>query len=72
MQAERVTFEPARAHHLSLKAQNFENLIYTFVCFSLKAVYNSCKLQRLLQVAKFLFIYSFIHTNNLFFQAPTY
>ena len=59
-----VIFEPARTHHLGLKAQNFENPIFTFGCFSLKAVYNSCKLQRLLQVAKFLFIYSF--TNLLF------
>ena len=48
-----VIFEPARTHHLSLKVQNFENLIFTFECFSLNAVYNSCKLQRLLHVAKF-------------------
>ena len=58
-QAEWVIFEPARTHHLDLKAQNFENPMFTFGCFSLKVVYNSCKLQRLLQVAKFLFMYSF-------------
>ena len=63
MQTEWVIFEPARTHHLGLKAQNFENPIFTFGCFSLKAVYNSCKLQRLLQVAKFLVMYSFTHTN---------
>ena len=61
-----VIFEPARTHHLGLKAQNLENPIFTFGCFSLKAVYNSCKLQRLLQVAKFLFMYSFTHTNIVF------
>ena len=57
-QTEWVIFEPARTHHLSLKAQNFEKPIFTFRCFSMKAVYNSYKLQRLLQVAKFLFMYS--------------
>ena len=66
MQTEWVIFEPSRARHLGLKAQNFENPIFTFRCFSLKAVYNSCKLQRLLQVAKFLFMYSFTHTNIVF------
>ena len=65
-QTEWVIFEPVRAHHLGLKAQNFENPIFAFGCFSLKAVYNSCKLQRLLQVAKFLFMYSFTHTNIVF------
>ena len=45
-----------------------EDPIVMFECFSLKAVYNSCKLQRLLQVAKFLFMYFFAHTNSL----PTY
>ena len=65
-QAEWVIFEPARTHHLDLKAQNFENPMFTFGCFSLKVVYNSCKLQRLLQVAKFLFMYSFTHTNIIF------
>ena len=65
-QTERVIFEPARTHHLSLKAQNFENPIFTFGYFSFKAVYNSCKLQTLLQVAKFLFMYSFTHTNIVF------
>ena len=29
-------FEPARTHYLGLKAQNFENQIFTFECFSLK------------------------------------
>ena len=59
-------FEPARTHHLSLKAQNFENVIFTFRCFSLKAVCNSCnscKLPRLLQVAKFFIMYYFTQTN---------
>ena len=65
-QTEWVFFEPARTHHLGLKAQNFENPIFTFGCFPLKAVYNSCKLQRLLQVAKFLFTFSFIHTDIAF------
>ena len=36
--------------------------------FSLKAVYNSCKLQRLLKVTNFLLMYSFTHTN----MAATY
>ena len=40
--------------------------IFTFGCFSLKLVYNSCTLQRLAQVAKFLFMYSFTHTNVVF------
>ena len=66
MQTEWVIFEPSRTRHLGLKAQNFENPIFTFRCFSLKAVYNSCKLQRLLQVVKFLFMYSFTHTNIVF------
>ena len=35
-------------------------------CFSLKAVHNSCKFERLLQAAKFLFMFSFTHTNVLF------
>ena len=61
-----VMFETARPHHLSLKAQNFENPIFIFGCFSLKAVYNSCKLQRLLQVARFLIMYSFTHSNIVF------
>ena len=39
--------------------------IYIWISF-LKAVYNSCKLQRLLQVAKFLIMYSFTHTNIVF------
>ena len=61
-----ATFERARTHHLGLKAQNFANPIFAFGCFSLKAIYNSCKLQRLFQVAKFLFMYSFTHTNIVF------
>ena len=55
-----------RTHHLGLKAQNFESPIFAFGCFYLKAVYNSCKLKRLLQVAKFLFMYFFSHTNIVF------
>ena len=66
MQTEWVIFEPARTHHLRLKAQNFEKPIFTFECVYLKAVYNSWKLQRLLQVANFLITYSFTHTNIVF------
>ena len=51
---------------MGLKAQNFDNLIFTFGCCSLKAVYNSCKLQRLVQVAKFLLMHSFTHSNIVF------
>ena len=41
-QTQWVIFEPAsQTHHLGLKAQNFENPIFTFGCFSLKAVYQS-------------------------------
>ena len=58
-QTEWVIFGPARTHHLGLKAENFENPIFIFGCFYLKAVYNSCKLQRLLEVAKILFMFSF-------------
>ena len=65
-QAEWVIFEPARTNLLGLKAQNIENPIFTFGCFSMKAVYNSCKLQRLLQVSKVLFMYSFTQTKILF------
>ena len=50
-------FKPARTHHLGLKAHNFESPKFTFESFSLKAVYNSCKLQR-------LFTYSFTHTKH--------
>ena len=54
--AEWFIFEPARTDHLGLKEQNFGNPIFRFGCFSLKAVYNSCKLQELLQVTRvFLF-----------------
>ena len=58
---------------MGLKAQNFQNPIFTFGCFFLKAVYNSCKLQRLLEIAKFLIMYSFTHTNiiYLFRHLPT-
>ena len=42
---------------------HFNFWVFTFGCFSLKAVYSSCKLERLLQVTKFLFMYSFTHTN---------
>ena len=66
MQTEWVISEPTRTHHLGLKAQNFENPIFTFWCFSLKVIYNSCKLKRRLQVVKFLFKYSFLHTNIVF------
>ena len=66
IQIEWVIFEPAWTHHLCLKAQNFENPVFTFGCFSLKAVYNSCKLQRILRVTKFLIMYSFTHTNIIF------
>ena len=59
-QTEWVIFEPTRTHHLSLKAQNLENPIFTFGCFSLKAVYNSYKLQRL------LIMYFFTHINLVF------
>ena len=65
-QTESVIFKPARTHHVGPKAQNLEHLIFAFVCFSLKAVYNSCKLQRLFQIVKFLIMYSFNHTNIVF------
>ena len=60
-----VVIESARIHHLALKAQNFEKPIFIFGCFPLKAVYNSCKLRRLLRDAKFFIMYSFTHTNIL-------
>ena len=65
-QTNRVIFEPTRRNHVGLKTQNFDNPIFTFRWFSLKAVCNSCKLQRFLQLAKFLFMYSFTHTNIVF------
>ena len=43
--------------------------IFTFGCFSLKAVYNSCKLQGPLEAAKFLCMCSF--TTLLFRHLPT-
>ena len=65
-QTDWVIFQPARTYHFGLKALNLENPIYTFGCFSLKAIYNSCKFQRLFQVAKFSLMYSFTHTNIVF------
>ena len=53
-------------HTIWVSRQNFENTVFTFGCFSLKAVYNSSKLQRPLQVAKSLFMYSFTHTSIVF------
>ena len=64
-QSDSFLSQPARTHHLSLRVQNFENPIFTFGCFSLKAVYNSCKLERLLQ-SFYLCIYFSIHTNIVF------
>ena len=52
--------------HLGLKAQNFKDPIFTYECFSLKTVYNSCKLQRFLHLTKFFIMYSFTHTNIVF------
>ena len=65
--------EPARTQYLGLNAQYFENSIFKFGCFSLKAEYNSWRLQRFLQVEKFLIMYFFTHTQILFFfrQLPT-
>ena len=68
-QTERPIFEPARIHHLGLKAQNFENPIFTFGCFSL--VYNSCKLQRLLQRLLFMHWFNYTNTVFLFRHLPT-
>ena len=61
-----VIFELARIHYLGLKAQNFENPIFTFGCFSLKELNNFCKLQRLLLIAKFFLMYFFTHFNIFF------
>ena len=61
-----VIFEPARTHHFGLMTPNFENPIFRFGCFSLKAACNSCKLHRILQVANFWIMYSFTHTNIVF------
>ena len=52
-QIEWVIFELARTHPLGAKAQNFENPRFVFRCFFLKAVYNFCKLQRLLKLQSF-------------------
>ena len=49
----------SQPEHIIWVSKYIENPIFTFGCFSLKAVCNSCKLRRLLQVAKFLFMYSF-------------
>ena len=65
-QTEWVIFESTRTYHMVLKARNFDIPIFKFGCFSLKAVYNSRKLQRPLQDAKFLFMHSFTHTNIVF------
>ena len=46
--------------------RKFENPIFIFGCFSLKAVYNSCKLQRILQAEKFLIMYCLTHSNIVF------
>ena len=67
-QTEWVIFEPARTHNLGPKAQNFENPISTFGCFFSKAVYNSCKLQRVAKCKVFVYILLYYFT----FQAPTY
>ena len=67
-QTDWVIFEPAGTHHLCLKAQIFQKTVFTYGRFSLKAVYNSCKLQRLLKVSKFLFMYSFTRSNKVFFS----
>ena len=56
----------SQPEHIIWVSKYIENPIFTFGCFSLKAVCNSCKLRRLLQVAKFLFMYSFTHTNIIF------
>ena len=65
-QTDWVIFESTRTYHMVLKARNFDIPIFKFGCFSLKAVYNSRKLQRPLQDAKFLFMHSFTHTNIVF------
>ena len=52
-QTEWVIFEPARTHHLGPKAQNSENPVFTFWCFSLKAVHSFCKLERILKLQSF-------------------
>ena len=64
-QSESFLSQP-RTHHLGLKAQNFESTIFAIGCFSLKAVYNSYRLQRLLQVAKFLYMNFLTHANIIF------
>ena len=68
-----LVFESVIKHHLGLKAQNIENPVFIFGCFSLKSVYNSCKLQGLLQVEKYLFMHTFTHANIafLFRHLPT-
>ena len=65
--AEWFIFEPARTDHLGLKEQNFGNPIFSLGVFSLKAVYNSCTLQELLQVTRvFLFAALFTLTQSFF------
>ena len=66
-------FEPARTHYLGLKAQNSENQIFTFECLFLKKQYIILLCFKDLQVAKFLIMYAFTHTNIVFlFQVRTY
>ena len=61
--------------HLGLKAENFANPIFTFGLFFFESrkqvwvfffLYNSCKLQRLLQVAKLLIMYFLTHISIVF------
>ena len=49
------------SRHRSLRTQYLH-----FGVFFLKAMYNSCKLQRPLQAEKFFFMYSVTYTNILF------
>ena len=71
-QTEWVIFELARTHHLGLKVRNFENPIFIFGSFSLKAVYNSCKLQRFCKLQSFFYILLYSREHNYSFQAPIY
>ena len=67
-QTEWVIFERARTNNLVPRTQNLENPIFTFGCFSLKAVYNSCKLQRLAKCNVFVYVLLYYFT----FQALNY
>ena len=72
-QTEWVISEPARTHHLGLKAQNFENPLFIFGCFSLKAVYNSLQVTKTFASCKvFVYVLFYSHEHSLSFQAPTY